>query len=146
MLKRNRATAAAEARADPNYVGDTRVTLESGASVDLPSLQVVCDGVYCTRSYGLNYSRSQVAFWCLYSNKGLPLYVYRLQISCKKCIHQWNKEGNFEHGGECYRTKGCTNIMLVEPQGSQQLGQGYLMATLEPSPSFRKNCRTHFTG
>jgi hypothetical protein len=70
----------------------------------------------------------------LYSNKGLPLYVYRLQISCKKCIHQWNKEGNFEHGGECYRTKGCTNIMLVEPQGSQQLGQDLMAGNLEFYP------------
>jgi hypothetical protein len=125
VLQENRRLAITEARDSDDYIGDTTIIGSDGQAIDVPSLQTIADGVYCTRSLGKrNYARASTAFWCVYSIRGLPLYIHRHQISCTKCTYHFKRHSNFDHEGRCWRTtKGCTSITLAESIGSAQLGQ-----------------------
>jgi hypothetical protein len=125
MLETNRETAAREARESDHYMGDTEITLTTGAVSRVASIQTISDGVYCTRSLGkCNYARASTAFWCVYSMRGLPLYIYRHQLSCAKCTAQFRQHSNHNHEGRCWRTsKGVTSITLAETIGATELGK-----------------------
>ena len=93
-------------------------------SVCLPSITMICDGAFTVWSLGkMNYCRAWVAYFCVYSETGLPLFFfYKCKTYCGQCARALAKTGSCKHEGTCMRTKGATNVLMTESLGARELG------------------------